>query len=110
MTAWINRYGLQGWWPARDRFEVAIGAVLAQGTAWTNAATAIKRLKQSQSHRPEAIKRVPESTLAERIRPAGFHNVEAKRLKALAKWWLRNRGYQGLQWLLFGCDVCLFSQ
>lgn len=92
----LDRYGPQGWWPARGRFEVAIGAVLTQGTAWTNAAKAIAALKRTRSHRPEAIRQLPASDLADRIRPAGYHNVKAARLKALTAWWLRGGGYRGL--------------
>lgn len=93
----IDRYGPQDWWPARGRFEIAVGAVLTQGTAWTNAAKAIGNLRQTRSLRPEAIRQLSESRLAERIRQAGFHNVKAARLKALTDWWLRHGGYRGLQ-------------
>lgn len=93
----LARYGPQGWWPARGRFEVAIGAVLTQGTAWANAAKAISVLKGSRLHRPAEIRRLPEPRLAQRIRPAGFHHVKARRLKALAEWWLRNGGCRGLR-------------
>lgn len=92
----LARYGPQGWWPARGRFEIAIGAVLTQGTAWTNAAKAIHCLKEAGSHRPEALARLSNAVLARRIRPAGFHNVKAARLKALTAWWLDNGGYRGL--------------
>lgn len=93
----MARYGPQGWWPARGRFEIAIGAVLTQGTAWTNAARAIGRLKRNRAHRPEAIRRLTRAQLAECIREAGFHNVKAGRLKALTDWWLEGGGYRGLQ-------------
>lgn len=93
----MNCYGPQAWWPARGRFEIAIGAVLTQGTAWTNAAKAIASLKRTRSHRPEALRKLPRPRLAERIRQAGFHNVKAARLKALADWWLDHGGYRGLQ-------------
>jgi len=93
----MTRYGPQGWWPARGRFEIAIGAVLTQGTAWTNAARAIARLKAARRHSPEAIRALPPSRLAGHVRPAGFHNVKAARLKALAAWWLDGGGYRGLQ-------------
>lgn len=93
----MTRYGPQGWWPARGRFEIAIGAVLTQGTAWTNAARAIASLKRTRSHRPEALRKLPPARLAECIRQAGFHNVKAARLKALAEWWLEHGGYRDLQ-------------
>lgn len=93
----VNRYGPQGWWPARGRFEIALGAVLTQGTAWTNAARAIENLKRTRLHRPEAIRQLSQPQLAGQVRPAGFHNVKAARLKALAQWWLDNGGYRGLR-------------
>ena len=93
----MDRYGPQGWWPARGRFEVAIGAVLTQGTAWTNAAKAITELKRTGAHRPEAMRGLTAPELAVRVRQAGFHNVKAERLKALVDWWLCHGGYRGLQ-------------
>lgn len=93
----LSCYGPQHWWPARGRFEIAIGAVLTQGTAWTNAARAVASLKRAGSHRAEALRALPRANLARRIRQAGFHNVKAARLKALADWWLDHGGYRGLQ-------------
>ncbi len=92
----MDRYGPQGWWPARGRFEVVLGAVLTQGTAWNNAARAIDSLKRARSHRPEAIRQLSSARLASLVRPAGFHNVKAARLKAVADWWLANGGYRAL--------------
>ncbi|HSH43192.1 MAG TPA: hypothetical protein VK973_13790 [Arenicellales bacterium] len=98
----MRRYGPQGWWPARGRFEVALGAVLTQGTAWTNAARAIAVLKATRSHRAETLARMSQQDLAQRIRPAGFHNVKAARLKALAANWINGGGYRGLSRLPTG--------
>ena len=33
--ALLAHHGPQGWWPARTPFEVAVGAILTQHTAWT---------------------------------------------------------------------------
>jgi endonuclease-3 related protein len=93
----MDRYGPQGWWPGRGRFEVAVGAVLTQGTAWTNAAKAIAALKQTRSHGPEGMARLSVAQLAARIRPAGFHNVKAERLKALTAWWMEHRAHRGFR-------------
>lgn len=92
----FDRYGPQAWWPAQGRFEIALGAVLTQGTAWTNAAKAIRCLKEAGADRPETLARLSEAALARHIRPAGFHNVKAARLMAFTAWWLDNGGHRGL--------------
>src|SRR5271167_237569 len=43
----LKELGPQGWWPARTRLEVVLGAVLTQNTSWQNAAEALKRLRQA---------------------------------------------------------------
>jgi len=93
----LERYAPQDWWPARGRFEIALGAVLTQGTAWVGAARAINQLKAAGAHRPAPLDDIGRARLARIIRPAGFHNVKALRLKALARWWLDNDGYRGLR-------------
>lgn len=93
----LGRYGPQEWWPANDPFEIVVGAVLTQGTAWTNAARGIEALKTTRSLHPAAIDALSGPALAERIRPAGFHNVKTGRLKAVSGWWLDGGGYRGLR-------------
>lgn len=39
----MNHYGDLGWWPADTPFEVMVGAILTQNTAWTNVEKAIAR-------------------------------------------------------------------
>lgn len=99
----LKRYGAQDWWPADDPFEVAVGAVLTQGTAWLNAARAVEALKQSKALNPRSIAAMPESSLAATIRPAGFHNVKAGRLKGLTGWWLASGGRRGIQGMTSEC-------
>jgi len=78
-------FGSQHWWPAQTPFEVAVGAVLTQNTAWTNVERAIANLHRAQLLSTEAMLAVPEAELAEHIRPAGYFNVKARRLKALCQ-------------------------
>ena len=79
-------YGLQdGWWPADSAFEVAVGAVLTQATAWGNAQKAIGELKRRELLSAAAIRVTTLENLAEVIRPAGFHQRKALTLKALAE-------------------------
>lgn len=75
-----------GWWPAETPFEVMVGAVLTQNTAWTNVEKAVARLKAAGLLSPEAIVATPVEQLAPLIRSSGYFNVKALRLKALAHW------------------------
>ena len=98
-------YGPRGWWPVTppggrrprytggprsgaQRFEVAVGALLTQNTAWANASRAIERLNESDLLSPEGIAGSDERALAEIIRPSGYFNQKAKRLKLLARFFL----------------------
>jgi len=87
--ALLDRYGHQHWWPAETKFEVMIGAVLTQNTNWLNVEKAIKNLKQAHCLDPEAIDQSPQEKLAQLIRPAGYYNIKAKRLKNLVAWFCR---------------------
>lgn len=83
--ALFKYFGPSGWWPAQTRFEVIVGAVLTQNTAWPNVERAIANLKRK---RLVAIRRLDELTnacLAKLIRPAGYFNVKANRLKKLVR-------------------------
>ncbi|MFA5109877.1 MAG: endonuclease III domain-containing protein [Desulfobaccales bacterium] len=73
--------GPQGWWPGETPFEVAVGAILTQNTNWGNVAKAIAVLKDRDLLEPRALGDLPEAELAELIRPAGYYNVKARRLK-----------------------------
>ncbi len=79
-------YGAQHWWPAREPFEVMVGAILTQSAAWLNAEKAIAGLKAAGALSPVAIRRLPLSELASAIRPCGYYNAKALKLKSLAFW------------------------
>jgi len=74
-------YGPQGWWPAKTPFEVIIGAILTQNTAWSNVEKAITNLRSSGTLSPKRFKNIDERSLARLIRPAGYYNIKARRLK-----------------------------
>lgn len=77
-----GRFGPQHWWPGDTQFEVIVGAILTQNTAWTNVEKAITNLKKAGALRsPGAMNKIRTSRLAELIRPAGYYNIKAKRLK-----------------------------
>jgi endonuclease-3 related protein len=81
-----DAYGPQHWWPAESPFEVMIGAVLTQSAAWTNVEKAISNLKSAHVLSPPAIRNMSFSELAEYIKPSGYYNVKARKLKALVYW------------------------
>lgn len=82
----LERYGEQHWWPADSPFEVMVGAVLTQATAWTNVESAIGRLKDAGALSPAAIREMETDTLAELIYSSGFYNEKAQRLRALTQY------------------------
>lgn len=81
----LSRYGRQRWWPADTPFEVMVGAVLTQATAWTNVERAIAKLKEADALSPAAIRALDAEELATLIYSSGFYNSKAQRLKALAQ-------------------------
>ena len=81
-------YGPQHWWPAETPFEVMIGAVLVQNTAWHNASKAIDNLKNVGLMSAVAIRDTPGDRLAQLIISSGYFNIKARRLQALCVWLL----------------------
>jgi endonuclease-3 related protein len=80
-----ERSGHQNWWPGETPFEVCVGAILTQNTAWSNVERAIANLKAARVLEPEKLFALPESKLAELIRPAGYFNVKARRLRSFLR-------------------------
>jgi len=79
--ALFSSFGPQGWWPGRTKFEVVVGAILTQNTNWKNVEKAIKNLKSRRLLNPQGMHDLSVHELAALIRPAGYFNVKAKRLK-----------------------------
>lgn len=77
----LAAYGEQDWWPGDMPFEIMVGAVLTQNTAWTNVEKAIANLKAAGVLEPDAILALADDQLGELIRPSGYYNVKARRLK-----------------------------
>lgn len=82
------RYGDLNWWPAKNPYEVMVGAVLTQNTNWANVEKAIRSFGDQLS--PEFVESLPPDELTGYIRPAGFFNQKAGYLKALTAWY---KGY-----------------
>lgn len=78
----LEYFGPQHWWPGETPFEVMVGAILTQNTNWKNVEKAIANLKGAGVLRLPEMLRLPEDRLKELIKPAGFFNVKARRLKA----------------------------
>jgi endonuclease-3 related protein len=77
----FNAFGPQHWWPGDTAFEVAIGAILTQNTNWGNVERAIQNLKKEKVLNSKALNEMQHKKLASLIRPAGYFNIKAKRLK-----------------------------
>jgi endonuclease-3 related protein len=85
-------FGPQGWWPGETAFEVLVGAVLVQNTAWKNVERAIGNLREANLLDPHALGAVALPDLAELIRPAGYFRLKARRLKNLLDFVLNEHG------------------
>jgi endonuclease-3 related protein len=77
----VEHFGPRNWWPAETPFEVCIGAVLTQNTAWKNVEKAIDNLKTASLLDPLRLHKTTYEDLAQIIRPAGYYNVKAKRVR-----------------------------
>ncbi len=75
-------FGPQHWWPGDSPFEVAVGAILTQNTNWVNVEKAVENLKREMVFNAKSIHELKTEKLASFIKPAGYFNVKAKRLKA----------------------------
>lgn len=95
-------HGLQHWWPGETPFEVMVGAVLTQNTSWKNVERAIANLVAADVLDAEKILELPNETLAELLRPSGYFNVKAARLKSFCHWYLDQGGLTRLKRLSTG--------
>jgi len=89
-------WGPQHWWPGESVLEIMVGAVLTQNTSWRNVERAIANLKAAQVLSLEAMLALPVDALAALIRPAGYFNVKARRLRALLTWVREAGGIEAL--------------
>ena len=108
----LRCYGPQGWWPLLDfegtqpdktgsragyhpgrydlpatetqAFEVCVGAILTQNTAWVNVEAALRRLQDAGALDPDGLIALEGDRLREAIRPAGFFNQKARKVQEFA--------------------------
>ena len=100
-------FGKQGWWPLtiegnkskhhvgkpetdKHRFEIMVGAILTQNTNWKNVEKALYNLSKNNLININKIKRIKKEKLAQLIKPAGYYNQKAERLKIIAEFLSKN--------------------
>lgn len=88
----FERFGPQHWWPGETKFEIIIGAILTQNTNWANVEKAIRNLRSAGCLTLMKLYHLEFSQLAELIRPAGYYNIKARRLKNFMDWLFENYG------------------
>ena len=77
-----DSYGPQHWWPGETTLEIILGAILTQAAAWTNVDKALANLKSAGLLSTEALRDIAETDLAAVIRPSGYFNAKARKVKA----------------------------
>lgn len=80
----LEAYGPQHWWPSDGAFETIVGAILTQSTAWPNVERAINRLRAAGCLSNHAILALEEAEVASLVRPSGYFNVKARKLRAFS--------------------------
>lgn len=97
-AALLEQHGPQRWWPAEGRFEIMVGSILTQNTAWRNVEKAVANLKAADMLCADAIAQAEPEVLAQLIRPSGYFNVKARRLGCFCAWYVRAGKYQKLRY------------
>ena len=98
----LDAFGPQHWWPGESPFEVMVGAILVQNTAWRNVATAIENLRDEGLLEPQRLYELPARELQSLIRPAGYFRLKAERLRNLLR--LVVEEYEGNEATLLALD------
>jgi endonuclease-3 related protein len=82
----LSAYGPQNWWPGETPFEVMVGAILTQNTAWGNVAQAIGNLRREGLLHGNALLHAQPERVKALIAPAGYFNVKYERLSRLLRY------------------------
>jgi endonuclease-3 related protein len=88
LMALARGFGFQHWWPAQTPFEVILGAVLTQNTAWTNVERALAGLRGVTELTPARLLALRDEELETAIRASGYFRAKAKKLRAVSQWYL----------------------
>ncbi|AEH06081.1 HhH-GPD family protein [Methanothermococcus okinawensis IH1] len=86
----LSHFGIQYWWPAETKYEVVIGAIITQNISWKNVEKALNNLKNEDLIDEKRILKINTEKLKELIKPAGFYNIKAERLKNITKYIVDN--------------------
>lgn len=81
-----DNLGPQGWWPAEDKIEIIIGAILVQNTNWRNVELSLAQLREATQFDPEQILNLSEAALQTLIRPSGFYKNKGRAIISVLKW------------------------
>ena len=87
-----KQFGHRKWWPGDTPFEICVGAILTQNTSWKNVEKAIANLKAARVLTPRKMHALSHDELAQLIRPAGYFNVKARRLRAFVDTMVEQHG------------------
>jgi len=87
-----EHYGPTGWWPGDSPFEIAVGAILTQNTAWRNVEQAIENLKRLNALEPAVLGSLDDAALWEALRPSGYFRQKAERVRRFSRWLLEEHG------------------
>lgn len=96
LEALRTEYGDLQWWPADTAFEMMVGAVLTQNTSWMNVEKALANLRAVDALSPDGLMALGQEELAGYIRPSGYFNVKADRLRHLLTFLDEAGGVEGL--------------
>lgn len=100
--------GPQHWWPGKTPFEIIVGAILVQNTAWKNAEIAITKLRENGLLSPAQIRRVPPRRLQRLIQSSGYYRQKARKLKAFC--YFLQTGYGGSLKRMFATPTIVLRQ
>ena len=94
----LNKFGPQGWWPINNKYninnketipkeqlEIILGAILTQNTSWKNVEKALKNLKNNNLLIKNNLEKIETDKLSKIIKPSGYHNQKAKKIKEFLK-------------------------
>ncbi len=101
-------FGHRNWWPGDTTLEIIIGAILTQNTAWKNVEKALDRLKQEKVLSYKGLRQLPLEKLAEYVRPSGYYNQKAKKIKAFIRFLTEE--YQGNMKRMFQDDTGILRE
>jgi endonuclease-3 related protein len=90
-------FGPQNWWPVTSKnkkFEIILGTILTQNTSWKNVEKAIANLKKADLIDPKKIAKASKRTIARLIKPSGYFNQKAERLKIISDFLLQNKNLE----------------